>query len=203
MEERRLIVAEWGVTKNGRRARYYRITPAGRAHLRAESARLVDHFDAVVSSSAPSRRSSRDALRSSSRSAPAASDCRRGRAPPRARDVDDELDALIANRVDASGRRGHVADRRARRSDPPTRRVAGRRATPTPHLRRTPGAPYAIHRVSRERDAGRALRRARADSSSGVHGRRRAHARHRRRRDDRDLQRRERAAASAAAICAA
>ena len=48
MEERRLIVAEWGVTKNGRRARYYRITPAGRAHLRAESARLVDHFDAVV-----------------------------------------------------------------------------------------------------------------------------------------------------------
>lgn len=49
MEARRLIVAEWGVTKNGRRARYYRITPAGRAHLRAESARLVDHFDAVVS----------------------------------------------------------------------------------------------------------------------------------------------------------
>ena len=48
MEARRLIVAEWGVTKNGRRARYYRITPAGRAHLRAESARLVDHFDAVV-----------------------------------------------------------------------------------------------------------------------------------------------------------
>jgi PadR family transcriptional regulator PadR len=49
MEARRLIVAEWGVTKNGRRARYYRITPAGRAHLRAESARLVDHLDAVVS----------------------------------------------------------------------------------------------------------------------------------------------------------
>ena len=49
MEERRLIVAEWGVTKHGRRARYYRITPAGRAHLRSESARLVDHLDAVVS----------------------------------------------------------------------------------------------------------------------------------------------------------
>jgi PadR family transcriptional regulator, regulatory protein PadR len=49
MEERRLIEAEWGVTRNGRRARYYKITPAGRAHLRAESARLVDHFDAVVS----------------------------------------------------------------------------------------------------------------------------------------------------------
>src|SRR6476646_9906553 len=49
MEERQLIVAEWGVTKNGRRARYYRLTTAGRTHLRAESARLVDHLDAVVS----------------------------------------------------------------------------------------------------------------------------------------------------------
>jgi PadR family transcriptional regulator, regulatory protein PadR len=48
MEERKLIVAEWGVTKNGRRARYYRLTPAGRAHLRAESDRLVDHFDALT-----------------------------------------------------------------------------------------------------------------------------------------------------------
>jgi DNA-binding PadR family transcriptional regulator len=48
LEERRLIAAEWGVTKNGRRARYYKITPAGRDHLRAESARLVDHLDAVV-----------------------------------------------------------------------------------------------------------------------------------------------------------
>jgi PadR family transcriptional regulator len=48
LEQRRLIAAEWGVTKNGRRARYYRITPAGRDHLRAESARLVDHLDAVV-----------------------------------------------------------------------------------------------------------------------------------------------------------
>jgi PadR family transcriptional regulator PadR len=48
LEERRLIIAEWGVTKNGRRARYYKITPDGRDHLRAESARLVDHLDAVV-----------------------------------------------------------------------------------------------------------------------------------------------------------
>lgn len=48
LEERMLIVAEWGVTKNGRRARYYRLTAAGRAHLRAESARLVDHFDALT-----------------------------------------------------------------------------------------------------------------------------------------------------------
>ena len=48
MEERNLITAEWGVTKNGRRARYYRLTTAGRAHLRAESERLVDHFDAMT-----------------------------------------------------------------------------------------------------------------------------------------------------------
>lgn len=48
LEERRLIVADWGVTENGRRARYYRITPAGRSHLKDESSRLVDHLDAVV-----------------------------------------------------------------------------------------------------------------------------------------------------------
>ncbi len=48
LEERRLISAEWGVTKNGRRASYYQLTAAGRAHLRAESERLVDHFDALV-----------------------------------------------------------------------------------------------------------------------------------------------------------
>jgi PadR family transcriptional regulator, regulatory protein PadR len=48
MEERKLIAAEWGVTKNGRRARYYKLTTAGRAHLRAESERLVDHFDALT-----------------------------------------------------------------------------------------------------------------------------------------------------------
>src|SRR4029077_14304274 len=43
MEERKLIAAEWGVTKNGRRARYYRLTPIGRAHFRAESERLPAH----------------------------------------------------------------------------------------------------------------------------------------------------------------
>jgi len=48
LEARKLIAAEWAVTKNGRRARYYRLTPAGRAHLRAESARLSDHFDALL-----------------------------------------------------------------------------------------------------------------------------------------------------------
>ncbi len=48
MEEKKLIAAEWGITQNGRRARYYRLTPTGRAHLRAETERLVDHFDALT-----------------------------------------------------------------------------------------------------------------------------------------------------------
>jgi PadR family transcriptional regulator, regulatory protein PadR len=48
LEERKLVAAEWGVTKNGRRARYYKLTTAGRTHFRAESERLVDHFDALV-----------------------------------------------------------------------------------------------------------------------------------------------------------
>jgi len=48
LEERKLLASEWGVTKKARRARYYRLTPTGRAHLRAESLRLVDHFDALV-----------------------------------------------------------------------------------------------------------------------------------------------------------
>jgi PadR family transcriptional regulator PadR len=48
MEERELIAAEWGVTENNRRARYYRLTPKGRAHLRAESAALSDHVAALT-----------------------------------------------------------------------------------------------------------------------------------------------------------
>lgn len=40
LEERRLVGAEWGVTENNRRARYYRLTEAGRVHLRAEAAAL-------------------------------------------------------------------------------------------------------------------------------------------------------------------
>jgi DNA-binding PadR family transcriptional regulator len=41
MEDRGLVAAEWGVTANNRRARYYRLTDAGRAHLTAETARWV------------------------------------------------------------------------------------------------------------------------------------------------------------------
>jgi PadR family transcriptional regulator, regulatory protein PadR len=48
LEERELIAAEWGVTRNGRRARYYALTAAGRATLRAESAALVDDAEALT-----------------------------------------------------------------------------------------------------------------------------------------------------------
>jgi PadR family transcriptional regulator PadR len=49
LEDRRYIAGEWGVTENGRRAKYYGLTAAGRDYLRTEAARLVDHLGAVVS----------------------------------------------------------------------------------------------------------------------------------------------------------
>ncbi len=48
MEQRRLVEAEWGVTENNRRARYYRVTAAGRAHLRAETARWLEYSATVT-----------------------------------------------------------------------------------------------------------------------------------------------------------
>jgi PadR family transcriptional regulator len=48
LEDRELLEAEWGVTENGRRARYYKLTPAGRVHLRAESKRLSEYTDALT-----------------------------------------------------------------------------------------------------------------------------------------------------------
>jgi len=49
MEERGLVAAEWGLTENNRRARYYSITPAGRRFLSAESAQFLK-YAATVSS---------------------------------------------------------------------------------------------------------------------------------------------------------
>ncbi|HKT07380.1 MAG TPA: PadR family transcriptional regulator [Gemmatimonadaceae bacterium] len=48
LEERELLAAEWGITENGRRARYYRLTAAGRARLRAESSELIDHVKTLT-----------------------------------------------------------------------------------------------------------------------------------------------------------
>lgn len=41
LEARGLATAEWGVTANNQRARYYQLTDAGRAHLAAETAQWV------------------------------------------------------------------------------------------------------------------------------------------------------------------
>jgi transcriptional regulator len=49
MVERGLISAEWGVTENNRRARYYGMTSAGRAFLRAETARWLRYSEMVSS----------------------------------------------------------------------------------------------------------------------------------------------------------
>jgi PadR family transcriptional regulator len=48
MEARGLIAADWGVTDNNRRARYYRMTARGRVHLRTEGARLSEYARTVT-----------------------------------------------------------------------------------------------------------------------------------------------------------
>lgn len=48
MEERKLVAGEWGVTKNGRRAKYYGITAVGRAHLKAEISKLAEDTDTLM-----------------------------------------------------------------------------------------------------------------------------------------------------------
>src|SRR5205814_8563423 len=48
MEERKLIAAEWGMTHNGRRARYYKLTPARRVQMRADADALIDHMHGLT-----------------------------------------------------------------------------------------------------------------------------------------------------------
>jgi PadR family transcriptional regulator PadR len=47
LEGRRLIKAEWGVSANNRRARYYELTAAGRAFLKAATANWLRYAGAV------------------------------------------------------------------------------------------------------------------------------------------------------------
>ena len=47
MEERGLVEAQWGVTENNRRARYYRITPAGQSYLAQETERFLGYARTV------------------------------------------------------------------------------------------------------------------------------------------------------------
>ena len=48
MEERGLIESEWRVTGNNRKARYYRMRPAGRTHLRTEGMTLERYARALA-----------------------------------------------------------------------------------------------------------------------------------------------------------
>jgi transcriptional regulator len=47
LERRGLVAEEWGVSDTGREAKFYTLTTAGRAHLRAETARWQAHSKAV------------------------------------------------------------------------------------------------------------------------------------------------------------
>jgi len=48
LEERGLAAADWGITANNQRARYYRLTRAGRAHLAAQTAQWVRYAETVT-----------------------------------------------------------------------------------------------------------------------------------------------------------
>ena len=48
VEDRGWVTSAWGLSENNRRARYYTITDAGRAHLRAEGAVWLRYAAAVT-----------------------------------------------------------------------------------------------------------------------------------------------------------
>ena len=48
LEERALIASFWGTSENNRRAKYYRITPAGRKHLANERSRWDQMVGAIA-----------------------------------------------------------------------------------------------------------------------------------------------------------
>lgn len=47
MEQRGWVEAEWGTSENNRRAKFYRLTAEGRAHLKAESPNWLRFAQAV------------------------------------------------------------------------------------------------------------------------------------------------------------
>lgn len=47
LEKKGLLESEWGKTETNRRAKFYRLTAAGRRALEAEAARWTAHADAV------------------------------------------------------------------------------------------------------------------------------------------------------------
>ena len=49
LEARGFLKGQWGTSDNNRRARYYRLTSAGRVYLTAESAKLVSYARTLTS----------------------------------------------------------------------------------------------------------------------------------------------------------
>ena len=47
LERRKWVAAEWGLSENNRRAKFYRLTAEGRKQLRAEVATWREYVDAV------------------------------------------------------------------------------------------------------------------------------------------------------------
>lgn len=48
LEEQGFVDSDWGLSDKGKRAKFYRITTAGRRHLRAESARWDRYVETVA-----------------------------------------------------------------------------------------------------------------------------------------------------------
>ena len=48
LERKRWVDTEWGVSDNNRRAKFYRLTPAGRAQLRSETPTWLRHAEAIA-----------------------------------------------------------------------------------------------------------------------------------------------------------
>jgi transcriptional regulator len=48
LEGKGLVATEWGVTENNRRAKYYRISRTGRAHLASETASWLRYAETVT-----------------------------------------------------------------------------------------------------------------------------------------------------------
>jgi transcriptional regulator len=47
LERRGHVESEWGLSENNRRAKFYQLTPAGRAALRAQTRRWTQYAEAV------------------------------------------------------------------------------------------------------------------------------------------------------------
>lgn len=48
LEERGWVAAEWGLSDNNRKAKFYRLTPEGKRELKAERERLTEYARAIL-----------------------------------------------------------------------------------------------------------------------------------------------------------